>query len=432
MNQFKYISLLLLTGLIFTNCGGEEENGFSGQNRPVPAVEAVQAQFGSLPLEERLSGTVRAGNQVEIFSRISAPIQQVYVESGDQVQQGEILVELRDNEYRERVRQAEASLRISLAQQRQARAALGEVESDLRRQRILAERDLVTEMEIERLEAELESAEASLELAAAQVEQARSTVEEQQQALEQTVIRAPITGTVGERMAEIGMQATPNNRLFIIGDLTRSKININLTERMLQYIETGQSVRIYSENFPDTVLTGQISRISPFLGQGSFSTQAEIDVDNEGGLLLPGMFVTVDVLYGESEQATLIPLSAIYRHPQTGETGVYVAPGFGIETEILEEIESSGSIGQLSNPTSIEFKEIEVVARGREAAGVTGVQSGDWVVTVGQNLLVRDQGDEARIRATSWQKILNMQRMQPQDLLKEILNNGMADRSASN
>ncbi len=432
MNQFKYISFLLLTGLLFTNCGGDGNNEFSGQNRPVPAVEAVQAQFGSLPLEERLSGTVRAGNQVEIFPRISAPIEQVLVESGDQVQQGDVLVELRDNEYRERVRQAEASLRISLAQERQARAALGEVESDLRRQRILAERELVTEMEIERLEAELESAEASLELAAAQVEQARSTVEEQSQALEQTVIRAPITGTVGDRAAEIGMQATPNNRLFIIGDLSRSKININLTERMLQYVESGQSVRVYSENFPDTVLTGQISRISPFLGQGSFSTQAEIDVYNEDRLLLPGMFVTVDVLYGESEQATLIPLSAIYRHPQTGETGVYVAPGFGIETEILEEIENSGSIGQLSNPTDVEFITIEVIARGREAAGVTGVQSGDWVVTVGQNLLVRDQGDEARIRATSWEKILNMQRLQPQDLLQEILNNGMADRSASN
>lgn len=432
MKQSKYLTLLLLSSLILISCSGEEEQGIEGQNRSIPAVEAVQAQFGSLPLEERLSGTVRAGNQVEIFPRISAPVEEVYVESGQRVERGEVLVQLRDNEYRERLRQAEANLRISLAQLRQANAALGEVESDLRRQRTLAERDLISAMEIEQLEAELESAEASVELAEAQVEQSRSTVEEQKDALEQAIIRAPISGTVGERAAETGMQASPNNRLFIIGDLSRSKVTINITERMLQYIETGQSVRIYSENFPDTALTGEVSRISPFLGQGSFSTQAEIDVNNEDRLLLPGMFVTVDVLYGESEQATLIPLSAIYRHPQTGETGVYVAPGFGIETEILEEIENSGSIGQLSNPTQVEFKSINVIARGREAAGVSGIQSGDWVVTVGQNLLVRDQGDDARIRATSWEKIMNMQRMQPQDLLQEILNNGMADQSTAN
>ncbi|MFO7799486.1 efflux RND transporter periplasmic adaptor subunit [Rhodohalobacter sp.] len=432
MKQKKYLTLLLLAALILTNCGGEEEQGFSAQNRTVPAVEAVQAQFGSLPLEERLSGTVRAGNQVEIFPRISAPVEEVYVESGESVERGEVLVQLRDNEYRERLRQAEANLRITKAQLRQAEAALGEVEADLNRQRILAERDLVTDMEMEQLEAEAESAEASVELANAQVEQAESTVEEQKDALEQATIRAPISGTVGDRAAETGMQATPNNRLFVIGDLSRSKITINVTERMLQYVESGQSVRIYSENFPDTVLTGEVSRISPFLGEGSFSTQAEIDVQNPDRLLLPGMFVTVDVLYGESEQATLIPLSAIYNNPQTGETGVYVAPGFGIETEILEEIEDNGSVGQLSNPTEVEFVPIEVIAKGREAAGVAGIKSGDWVVTVGQNLLVRDQGDDARVRATSWEKIMNMQKMQPQDLLQEILNNGVADQSTAN
>lgn len=67
MKQTKYLILALLAGLILTNCGGEEGQEFTAQNRTVPAVEAVQAQFGSLPLEERLSGTVRAGNQVEIF-----------------------------------------------------------------------------------------------------------------------------------------------------------------------------------------------------------------------------------------------------------------------------------------------------------------------------------------------------------------------------
>jgi HlyD family secretion protein len=431
MNLRYYLFLLCTISLIATACSNDGDVSQS-DGPPLPAVEAVQAQFGGLPLEERLSGIASASNQVEIYPRISAPIEEVYVQSGQQVERGELLVRLRDTEYRERLRQAEANLRISQAQARQARAALGEVESDLRRERVLAERNLTSDLEIERLEASLESAEASLELAEAQVEQAESNVEEQKEALEQTAIRAPISGTLGQRTAEVGMMANTNTRLFILGDLTRSKIQVNLTERMLSYINTGQTVNIYSENLGDTLLTGEVSRISPFLGEGSFSTQAEIDVENEDGLLLPGMFVTVDVLYGESEHATLIPLSAIYRHPQTGETGVFVAPGFGIESEILEEIESSGAIGQLSNPTEVVFKPIEVIARGREAAGVTGVTSGDWVVTVGQNLLVRDRREQARIRATSWDNILEKQRMRPQDLLMDIMNNGMASSTPMN
>lgn len=421
--------ILVLTALIFllfVACSNETNNQRSAS--VIPAVEVVQAQFGGLPLEERLNGIVRAANQVDIYPRISAPVEEIYVQNGDQVNRGEALIRLRDTEYRERLRQAEASLRINMAQRRQAQAALGEIESQLRRERILAERDLSSQMEIEQLEARLESAEASVELANAQVEQAQSNVYEQNEALEQTIIRAPVSGTVGQRNAEIGMQVNGNSRLFTIGDLTRSRITINLTERMLGYIRTGHNVRIFSENIPDTILSAQLSRISPFLGIGSFSTEAEIDIDNEDGLLLPGMFVTVDVLYGESEQTTIIPLSAIYRHPQTGETGVYVASSFGMESDAIEELESNGGSGTLSNPTDIEFRTVEVVARGRDAAGVDGIRSGDWVVTVGHNLLVRDDSGQARVRPSSWQSIMEIQRLQPHDLLREIMNDNVVER----
>jgi len=429
--MYKNYSLLLLSLLsaISVSCSNEETNqNNSNTGQVIPAVEAIQARFGSLPLEERLNGIVSAGNQVEIYPRITAPIEEVYVETGQRVEKGEILVRLRDNEFRERLRQAEASLRINVAQQRQARAALGEIESQMRRQQILEERDLTSELEMERIRAQLESAEASLELAMAQVEQAESNVEEQKDALDQTLIRAPVNGTVGLRAAEIGMLASTTSRLFMIGDLSRSKITVNLTERMMRYITAGQSVRIFSENLGDTVLTGKISRISPFLGAGSFSTEAEIDIGNESRFLMPGMFVNIDVLYGESEQATIVPLSSIYRHPQTGETGVFVAVNLGMEAEMLGELEGN----QLSNPTGIEFIPIDVIARGREAAGVAGIRSGQWVVTVGQNLLIRDQSGTARVRPVSWEKIIDMQRMRPQDLLREIMNGDAAQGSAIN
>lgn len=403
-------------------CSEDENGSMQGASDLIPAVEAVQAQYGGLPLEERLNGIVRASNQVEIYPRISAPIEEIYVQNGDLVNRGEPLLKLRDSEYQERLRQAEANHRISLAQRRQAEATLGEVESQIRRERILAERDLSSDMEMEQLEARLESARASVELANAQVEQASSTIEEQRDALDQTVIRAPVTGTVGQRAAEIGMLVNNSTRLFTVGDLTQSKITISLTERMLSYISIGNTVRIFSENIPDTVFVSEITRISPFLGAGNFSTEAEIEIGNEGRILLPGMFVTVDILYGESEQTTIVPLSAIYRDPQSGVTGVYVATSFGTETVMMQDTDDENRSSNLSNPTDIEFQPIEVVARGRDAAGVSGVRSGDWVVTVGQNLLARDDSEIARVRHVEWGTIMDMQRLRPQDLLREIMN----------
>jgi multidrug efflux pump subunit AcrA (membrane-fusion protein) len=143
---------------------------------------------------------------------------------------------------------------------------------------------------------------------------------------------------------------------------------------------------------------------------------------------MPGMFVTVDVLYGESEQATIIPLSAIHRNQQTGVTGVYLATSFGLESELLESTDGE-SEASLSNPTDIEFTPIEVIARGRDAAGVTGVRSGQWVVTIGHNLLQRDNSGLARIRPSSWENIMEMQELRPEDLLDEIMNNNVVENA---
>lgn len=416
--QFKILSGTLLF-LLLLGCSDSENNGNNNSTEVLPSVEVVEARFGSLPLEERLSGVVTAGNQVEIFPQISAPIEEVYVENGERVEKGDLLVRLRSREFEDRLRQAQANLRINRARAKQAKAALDQLSAQLERQQELADRDLISDLEIEQIRSQFESAEANYELAQAQIDQAESTVSEQREALSETEIRAPIDGTVGQRNVEVGMQANTGNRLFTIGNLENSKITINLTEKMLNYIEPGQTVRIYSENFPDTVITSQVDRISPFLEAGSFSTVAEIEVKNDDRLLLPGMFVTVDVLYGESEQATIVPLSAIYRHPRTGVTGVYVAKDFGVEMEPVEQVDAKNP-PPLSEPTEVDFVPITVVAKGREAAGITGVQNGQWVITVGQNLMVGSEG-KAKIRATAWDRILTMQRMRPDDLLREVM-----------
>ena len=409
---------LALSVIFIVSCSGDssgQQGNSRGDGVRIPTVEAVVSMYGSLPLEERLTGSVRARNQVEIYPEISARITQVLVNDGDRVEQGQVLVRLRDSEISERLNQATSGFQIAVAQVRQAENSLSQAESNLRRVRQLADRDLGSAAELERLEAEVESAKASLQLAVAQREQASSVVSERRTALGNTEIKAPISGVVGRRSAEIGQQVGPGSRLFEIGDTDMMRVRVMLTEQMLGYVSTGQTVLITTPSLPDTLLRASVSRISPFLNPVSHTTHAEIDVDNSDGLLLPGMFVTVDILYGDSEQATLIPNSAIYRHPRDGSIGVYVAGSIGTELE-FEDDERPEVFG----PTSVEFRQIDVVARGRMMSGVHGVDEDQWVVTLGHNLITSRNATQAVIRATEWEHIIDLQQMQSRDLLNLI------------
>jgi hypothetical protein len=126
------------------------------------------------------------------------------------------------------------------------------------------------------------------------------------------------------------------------------------------------------------------------------------------------MFVPVDVHFGESEQATLIPTSALYTDPNTGEEGVYVAPNAGSEIPLrIDDV-------NLSQPTGVEFIPITVLARGRMEVGVTGIESGDWIISLGQDLLSEGR-EQARLKAVSWEHVTQLQSMQREDLLEQVM-----------
>ena len=417
--------LLLLTG-----CGGSSGDDASGgppRGAPgsdnTPSVEAVKARYGSLPLQERMSGTVRARNQVAIYPEVNAPVVAVEAQTGEYVREGQPLVRLKDDVYQERVRQAEASLRIARADVQSAEARLNELRAQLKRAERLAEQDFQSQQELESLRAEVQGAEAALARTKAQVDQAQATLDERRADLRRTVVRAPINGYVGARNAEVGQRVDSGTRLYTMGDLETVKVTVQVSDNMFGQVQEGQTARIYVPP-KDTTLRAEVTRMSPFLSDESYSAEAEIVVPNEDRVLTPGMFVEVDVAYGESQQATIIPLSAIYQDPTTGARGVFLAPTLG--TEVPVEMPTSYSADDpppLTQPTPTTFREVSILAEGEQTAGVRGIQPGDWVVTVGQNLLSSSTEDrvDARVRPMTWSRLMSLQRMQDTDLLYDVL-----------
>jgi HlyD family secretion protein len=426
--EMKTTALMFLALLLATAaCGRSASNGREGRGQregngrgspSIPLVEALPARQGTLPLELRVSGVVRAANQVEIRPEISAMVAEVLVRSGDSVTRGQPLVRLDPDPQRQELRQGQASVRLAEAEAAAARARLTELEAQATRNRKLAERGVVSELERETVEAQVAAAQAAVKQGQARVDESRASVGLRRSTLDKTVLRSPISGRVGRREAtEPGMLVTPSTVLFVVGDLTRVIVDVPLTEKMLARVRPGQPATLRGAALGDQVVNAALSRVSPFLAPGSFSTTGEIDVDNRDGRLLPGMFVAADIATGKSEQATLVPTSALWEDPRTGVLGVYVV-------DRPATAGAAGTPGQTSGPHPVKLTPVEVKAEGRATVGVAGVAPGQWVVTIGQHLLAAAGSDgaaSARVRTVAWERVLALQARQQEDLLARFL-----------
>jgi len=417
------LCLLLAVVLAAWGCGGGAGGGGGTVEEKAPtAVEAVPARYGSLPLEEMLSGVVRARNQVAVRSEISAAVVKVLVRNGDRVTAGQPLVILNDDMRREQLQQVEASLRLAEASALESRARVDEITARVTRTRVMAREGLVSDLDLETDEAQLAAAAAQAAQDEARVEQARATVEERRAAMTRTVVRSPVDGVVGRREVEVGMLVDPSTLLFLVGDFTNLVVEISLTQAMLDSIVVGTLAEIETRRGEVDPVRGEITRISPFLERSSFSTEAEIEVVNREGRLLPGMYVSVRLLHGATGEATLVPFSALREDPRTGFVHLFVVE----DADGLTEPETPGT-DIPDQVRRVVRRQVELVSESRGAAGVHGAEEGEWVITLGQHLLdeamkaADTDSAEARVRPTSWHHVLGLEALQREDLLETFL-----------
>jgi RND family efflux transporter MFP subunit len=404
-------------------CGGAEPvaAGPPDEARVVPAVEVLAARTGRLPLSERLTGTVRATGEVAIYPQATGSIAEVLVQNGSRVARGDVLVRIRSVGTGAQVDQARSGLVVAQAAEREAAAIVEQYESQYDRYASLGERGLVAADTVATLRSQVQAARASLARARAEVAQARGLIGERADVQAQTTVRAPIAGRVGQRNAEVGMRVDPQTPLFTIGRLETVRVEVPVSQDLLPTLARGQRVEIVVPGRA-APLTAEVSRISPFLDNASYTAEVEIDVPNTDGTLVPGMFVSVDVFHGQTADATLVPVSALFTHPTTGERGVYVASAS--PPAVTAPVGGEATAGVRSDPIDVTFRPVEILGEGRGVAGVDGVREGEWVVVVGQHLLAEQTAataPRARPRAIAWNRVLELQRLQRDDLLESFM-----------
>jgi membrane fusion protein (multidrug efflux system) len=219
---------------------------------------------------------------------------------GQQVARGQVLVELDS-----------AQVRADLAA---AEAALAESRSQYQRSRELYDTRILSDSQLEQIEATFKANEA-------RVASARARVND-------TVIRAPFAGRVGLRRISVGSLISPGTVITTLDDTSTVKLDFTIPEAFLSAVQPGLAIAATSVAYPDTKFGGTVSSIDSRVDPATRSVTVRALLPNPKALLKPGMFLTVRLSRGTVE-ALLIPEQSLV--PEQGDVFVFVVKDGTVE-----------------------------------------------------------------------------------------------------
>ncbi|WP_296511210.1 efflux RND transporter periplasmic adaptor subunit [Rhodoferax sp.] len=241
-----------------------------------------------------VSGPIKATSSAVVKARVAGELQGLTLREGDRVQAGQVVAKVDTTEYLARTRQA----------QQQAESAKAQVEIARRsfdNNRKLVDQGFISQTALETSQASLAAAEASYRAAVAAADVAAKS-------LEDTVLRAPISGQVAQRLAQPGERVAIDGRVLELVDLNRLEVEASLASADSMAVRTGQTVRLSVEGSSRS-LSGKVARINPSAVAGSRSVLVYLSLDNPEGLR-QGLFAQGSIAVGSTRNLAL-PVSAI-------------------------------------------------------------------------------------------------------------------------
>ena len=274
---------------------------------PLP-VTVSQVAAGSGADETRYGGAIEADASVEVAFRVSGVVDQVTtlrgadgrlrtLQDGDVVRRGTVLARLRQNEFRDQVTDAEASLR--------------QAQADFERAAQLYENRSVSKAEYDAAYARYSAGRARQSQAAISMSDAS--------------LRSPIDGVILRKAVEVGSLAGPSAPAFTIANTRMVKVVFGVPDVVVAGLELGGRLTIQAEAMPGTALEGRITRISPSADPSSRVFEVEAAIPNPDGRMKVGMLATLRLGAGALDAGLYVPLASVIR-PAGDSTGyaVYV------------------------------------------------------------------------------------------------------------
>ena len=257
-------------------------------------TDLVQVKTIKLLQGLAISGSLKAVNSSVVKARVAGELQGLTVREGDFVKTGQVIARVEATEFQARVRQA----------QQQAESARAQV--DIARRGFDNNRSLVDQGFISKTA--LESSLATLSAAQANFGAAQAGVDVASKSLDDTVLRAPISGQIAQRLAQPGERVAIDGRVVEIVDLSRLELEASLSPGDSLLVRVGQVAQVRLEGAAKP-LTARVVRINPSALAGSRAVQIYLALESGAGLR-QGLFAQGTLQTG-SLQALAVPLSAV-------------------------------------------------------------------------------------------------------------------------
>jgi len=261
------------------------------------AVEAHVARREVDSVTAELSAVLEPIRSVVVAAEVGGRVVAVKAEEHSRVETGAVLIEIERTFL-------EASVERARAQLLRAEAALGLAETELERQRGLAEREVASEAQLDRATIQERASYAALLDARAALSDARTR-------LEKAVITAPFAGVVNSLDLEPGAYLQPGQAVVELLDLSEIEVEFGVTDREVVAIQVGDPVSLEVDVFPDEWFSGTVAQVGRAVDERTRKYPVQAHVPNPAARLFAGMLGRVRFSVGDSSPAIWIPRRAL-------------------------------------------------------------------------------------------------------------------------
>jgi RND family efflux transporter MFP subunit len=372
------LALLLVLGAVFALRGGGAV--------PVQVV-TVAASSGSegggsagAGTSVTANGYVVARTRASVSAKLPGRIANLRVSEGSTLRRGEIIATLENADYQAQAAQAKAAVATARAEVVVARTASEGAGREAERLRDMRQEnaDLVSAQDLDGVEGRARQAAARLEAADARLKAAQASLRFALANLENTVIRAPFSGTVLRKEAEIGEVVAPSvgggltrGAVVTMADLTTLEVEVDVNEAYIARVRKDGPASITLDAYPDTSFRGSVRQVVPTADRQRATVQVKVSILDRDPRILPEMGARVDFLEDSVASGSegpaagpprfRVPAAAV--RERNGESVVWLVRNGRLEPRRVQ-----------AGPVSAGFREVRSGLAGGERLLVGGVE----------------------------------------------------------
>ncbi len=315
--------------------------------KPVAIITVDTPSAGEPAVLMTAGGYIVAESEITVSSKVAGRIDSLSVNEGDLVRKGDVIALLDSEEWRVQKEEARANLEKAYLHLKHKQALHQKDMAELKRRRELFKQHLISPAELDREEKIAVVSELELDQAQSDVAVCKKRLELAAIRAAEATIRAPITGTVIDKISDVGEMLFPmktfegisGSAVVTLADLTVMNAEVDINEDEIKKIHIGNPARITPDSFPERIYEGEVTAVSPMADRQKNVVPVKVRIKNPDPCLKPDMSAKVAFLekttgVPEADTGITIPRDAVIE--RAGKSMVFVVEnGEACEREVV-------------------------------------------------------------------------------------------------